>query len=143
MASCIGIALTSGCASTHKNDVVLEEKINNVSLGKIQKVLQVGMSGAEVISILGSPNIVTRDMTKHEVWVYDKISTNFAFSNSSGKLALSLWGVTQPASVLYNAEPSVEKSAGASAMTQRTLTLIIKMNTNGAVDDFTYHASSF
>lgn len=135
--------LIIGCASTNKNDVVVTEQINNVSLGKIQKVLKTGMSGAEVVSMLGSPNIVTKDMMRHEVWVYDKLSTNFAFSNSAGKLALSLWGVTQPAGVLYNAEPSVEKSAGASSVSQRTLTLIIKMNSNGDVDDFTYHASSF
>ena len=42
------------------------------------------MSGAKVIETLGSPNIVSTDETRREVWVYDKISTERIYSTSSG-----------------------------------------------------------
>lgn len=133
--------ILSGCASLDRFDASPSESVNNVSLGRVQKEIKVGMSGAEIVTVLGSPNIVTRDADKNEVWIYDKISTNFAFSNSGGKLAISLFGSTD--NYLYTASPSVEKSAGAASTSQKTLTIIIKMDSNGSVKDFTYHASSF
>ena len=50
------------------------------------------MSGAEVAGVLGSPNIVSTDEERREVWIYDKISTDVAYSTSSGGLAALVLG---------------------------------------------------
>jgi hypothetical protein len=150
-----------GCAQTHKAETQGDELTNSITVGKVQRELKTGMPGSDVVAILGSPNIVTRDKNKMEVWIYDKISTNYTFSNSSGKLALTLYDLTLQNRVvpqtifgspivlgggnaaLNGAGASYNRSAGASSMNQKTLTILIKMNGDGLVDDFTYHASSF
>lgn len=150
-----------GCAQTHVAEVNNDKLNNNLTVGKVQREIKTGMPGAEVIAMLGSPNIVTRDRNKSEVWVYDKISTNYAFSNSSGKIALTLfdWKSREAAhpEVIFGANQILGgaravaqaggteygRNAGATSINQRTLTIIIKLDNNGLVDDFTYHASSF
>jgi len=37
-----------------------------------------------VATVLGSPNIVTTDTERRETWVYDKISSEVAYSESEG-----------------------------------------------------------
>ncbi len=150
-----------GCAQTHVAEVNNDKLNNNLTVGKVQREIKTGMPGAEVIAMLGSPNIVTRDRNKSEVWVYDKISTNYAFSNSSGKIALTLfdWMVREtvhPETVFGTAQvlgglsvaekarrAEYGRNAGATSINQKTLTIIIKLDQHGMVDDFTYHASSF
>jgi outer membrane protein assembly factor BamE (lipoprotein component of BamABCDE complex) len=153
----ITLLVDTGCASISSADVNNASDIKDkVTVGKVQREIKTGMSGAEVISVLGSPNIVTRDKAKREVWVYDKLSTNFAFSNTEGKMSLSLFNFGKnPDSTgdfISNFVPPVmtgggsagyAQNAGASSISQKTLTIIIKLNDDGIVDDFTYHASSF
>ncbi len=149
-----------GCAQTHKSAVQSDEQTNNLTAGKVQREIRTGMPSSEVIGILGSPNIVTRDKNKLEVWVYDKISTNYSFSNSSGKIAISIFdynagftSIPNPAVLgfldgrqdasLINHSAGYNRSAGAVNSNQKTLTIIIKISADGLVEDFTYHASSF
>lgn len=134
------IGIATGCASLDRHDVT-DSKIGNISVGKVQKEIKVGMPAAEVITILGSPNIVTKDARRQEVWVYDKFATNYAFSNSGGKVALTMWSIKPDD--LINTDGSLNRQSGASSLSQKTLTLIIKLTEDGLVDDFTYHASSF
>jgi len=138
----IPLLLISGCANDFHKKQLGEESVSKVTVGKIQKEIVVGMGGAEVITLLGSPNIVTKDKKGREVWVYDKLSTDFAFSNSGGEVALLLLdGRTNRQ--LFGGQVGGGLSSGVSRMSQKTLTLIIKINAKGAVEDFTYHASSF
>ncbi|MGH8204763.1 MAG: hypothetical protein ACREST_09155, partial [Steroidobacteraceae bacterium] len=58
-----------------------------LTVGTVQKEIRVGMSGAEVAAALGSPNIVSTDEERREVWIYDKIATDAAYSSSSGGIA--------------------------------------------------------
>ena len=44
---------------------------NDLTLGKVQSQLEVGMSSASVVELLGSPNIVTNANNGYEVWTYD------------------------------------------------------------------------
>lgn len=102
---------------------------DKLTLGTVQKEIRVGMSGSDVVSILGSPNIVTTDEQRRETWVYDKMSTNVSYEQREGMVFLVIAG-----------------GAGASGTTstsQRTLTVIIKFDEKHAVRDFAYHASSF
>ncbi|WP_211753491.1 hypothetical protein [Nitrosomonas aestuarii] len=87
------------------------------------------MSNAEVAQVLGSPNIVSTDEERREVWIYDKIATDYAQSSSSGGVNILILGVGA--------------SAGASSTSQRTLTVIIKFDNVGKVRDFAYHTTRF
>ena len=99
------------------------------------------MSGAEVAQALGSPNIVTTDELRREVWIYDKFSTDVAYSTSSGGVAALIFG--GGGSVGGGAGSNVGQSAGAGSASQKTLTVIIKFDEARRVRDFAYHTSSF
>lgn len=133
--------LMSGCggAAYHKA-AVRDESSGRMTVGTVQKEIRVGMSGAEVASVLGSPNIVSTDELRREVWIYDKISTERAYSSSSGGISSLILG---GGSVVGGVGSGYSSSSGASSTTQRTLTVIIKFDESGKVRDFAYHTSRF
>jgi len=118
-------------ASEHAREVnAARNQGDRLTVGTVQREIRQGMSGAEVALALGSPNIVTSDERRRETWVYDRISTERAYSESSGGVnALFLAGVNQ--------------RAGAAQTSQRSLTVIIRFDENARVRDFTYRQSSF
>ncbi|TXE85794.1 outer membrane protein assembly factor BamE [Campylobacter volucris] len=113
------------CNKTLYNPQV-DEKI---TVAKAQKDIKIGMSSSEIIEIMGSPNIISTDEQRREVWVYDKISTQRAYQNSSGGISIIFAGVAG--------------NSGSNVGTQRTLTVIIKFDNNQKVRDVAYHTSSF
>jgi outer membrane protein assembly factor BamE (lipoprotein component of BamABCDE complex) len=72
-----------GCmsAAQHQQDISSAEE-QRLTLAAVQRNVRVGMSGAEVLSSLGSPNIISTDEQRHEVWVYDRIATEYVHSES-------------------------------------------------------------
>jgi len=140
------IMLYVGCipASQHRQNVRNDET-DRLSVGKVQREIRVGMTNAEVVEVLGSPNMVTTDEKRREVWVYDKIATDHAYSTSSGGVsALILGGLAGGSGALGGGVgPSYSKSSGASSTSQRTLTIIIKFDEQSKVRDFAYRQSSF
>ena len=94
------------------------------------------MSGAEVASVMGSPNIVTTDEFRNETWIYDKISTQSVETESVGATGtlrfLDDWGP------IAGATRSRDNTTS-----QRTLTVIIKFDEFREVRDFAYHTSRF
>jgi len=132
----------SGCmtAAEHKADVA-EPAGERVTVGTVQKEIRVGMSGAEVAAVLGSPNIVSTDEERREVWIYDKISTDVAYSTSSGGLSALILG--GGSGVGGGVGGSAGRSAGAASTSQQTLTVIIKFDDQKKVRDFAYHTSRF
>lgn len=137
-----GVLSISGCmtASQHRADVE-EPAGDRLTVGTVQKEVRVGMSGAEVAGVLGSPNIVSTDEERREVWIYDKISTDVAYSTSSGGLAALVLG--GGSSVGGGVGGSASRSAGAASSSQKTLTVIIKFDNEKKVRDFAYHTSRF
>jgi outer membrane protein assembly factor BamE (lipoprotein component of BamABCDE complex) len=115
------------CASSQKSADTT--KTDNISVGKVQREIKIGMTSAEVVEVLGSPNIVTTDEERREVWVYDKMSTQVDSSSSSKGIWLVVVGAGS------------DKSS--SSTSQRTLTIIIKFDNEGKVRDFSYRTSSF
>ena len=103
---------------------------DRLSVGKVQREIRVGMSSAEVVEVLGSPNMVTTDEKRREVWVYDKIATDHAYSTSSGGVsALILGGLAGGGGAMGGGiGPGFSKGSGASSTSQRTLTIIIKFD---------------
>ncbi|MBN1614584.1 MAG: hypothetical protein JW950_08985 [Deltaproteobacteria bacterium] len=135
-----------GCLSAgqHKN-AVRDDDTDRVTVGKVQREIRVGMSSAEVINVLGAPNMVTTDEMRREVWVYDKIATEKVYSSSSGGVsALILGGIVGSGGALGGGlGPNISIGSGAASTTQRTLTIIIKFDESNKVRDFAYRQSSF
>ena len=130
----IAIAALAGCASTAHYNPQADE---NLTVGTVQKEVRIGMAGGEVAAVLGSPNIVSTDEDRNEVWIYDKISTQYVHSDlKAGVLAIGGGS---------DAVGGVTASAGqrSGATSQRTLTIVIKFDENKLVRDFAYHTSRF
>lgn len=139
----VAFALTlQGCqnAAYHRAQVQ-DDATDRVTVGTVQKEIRVGMSGAEVAQALGSPNIVSTDEERREVWIYDKLATDRAYSSSSGGINALILGFGGSAAGLGGVGAS--GSAGASSTSQRTLTVVIKFDANKKVRDFAYHTSRF
>ena len=116
-----------------------------MTVGIVQKEVHVGMTQPEVIAALGSPNIVVRDSEGREMWTYDKIATEASYRKSSGNVRANggAGGVTGTTLVLGMMGGQYSGESGASATTQRTLTVLIRFDDNNLVESFAYHASSF
>lgn len=127
----------TGCASMHAKDVQQGMDGDRLSVGNVQREVRKGMSGAEVIEALGSPNIVSTDENGWEVWVWDKISTEVAYSQSSGGIIGLLVGGSG------GGLGGASMDSGASSKSQRTLTVVIKFDGDKKVRDFAYHTSRF
>ena len=142
LVAAMAVVFLSGCMMTPQHRrAVRDDSGDRMTVGKVQKEIRVGMSGAEVAQVLGSPNIVSTDEERREVWIYDKISTEEAYSTSQGGVAsLILVGLTD---VFLGGSGGLSGSSGASSTSQRTLTVIIKFDENKQVRDFAYHTSRF
>jgi len=146
MKNLIGIILIpvilAGCASAgdHRR-AVQDDTGDRLTVGTVQKEIRVGMSGADVAAVLGSPNIVSTDEERREVWIYDKVATDFVQSSSSGGISALILGFGSSGGALGGG--NYGSSAGASSRSQRTLTIIIKFDLEGKVRDFAYHTARF
>jgi outer membrane protein assembly factor BamE (lipoprotein component of BamABCDE complex) len=138
----LGLLMNSGCsAGYHAQGVRSAQDGDRLTVGTVQREIHVGMSGAKVIEVLGSPNVITTDGNRREVWVYDKIATESVHSYSSGGIAGLILGA--PNTVAAGGAASGNYSAGANSTSQRTFTVIIKFNEQKSVRDFAYHISRF
>lgn len=137
---------TTGCmaVSQHKA-AVRDDTGDRLTVGKVQREIRIGMTNAEVVEVLGSPNMVTTDSKRRETWVYDKIATEHAYSTSSGGVSALILGGAGSNGLVGGGLGGADYSSGtgASSTSQRTLTIIIKYDENGRVRDFAYRQSSF
>lgn len=118
-----------GCSAGSHKAAVQNDTTDRISVGTVQREIRVGMSSADVVAALGSPNMVTTDDQRREVWVYDKISTEVSYSGSSGYGTLLIVGGSV--------------ASGAASRSQRTLTVVVKFDNEQKVRDFAYRQSSF
>jgi outer membrane protein assembly factor BamE (lipoprotein component of BamABCDE complex) len=111
------------------------------TLGLVQKELKVGMSQTDVVSALGSPNMVTRSGQGHEAWVYDKVASE-ARVRSTG-VGGGAGGIGAPgASLILGVLGGHYRNDSAVTM-QKTLTVVVRFSADGAVESFSFHASRF
>ncbi len=131
-----------GCqtAADHRR-AVQDDSGDRLTVGKVQREIRVGMTNADVVGVLGSPNMVSTDEERREVWVYDKIATDRAYSASSGGVNALILGIG--GGVGGGVGGGASSSTGATSTSQRTLTVIIKFDKDGKVRDFAYHTSRF
>ena len=114
----------AGCGSR-----TAEIKEDRLTVGKVQGEIKVGMPASQVAELLGSPNIVTTDEKRREVWIYDKVSTDRVDTSSSSFAGIIILGASSRDS--------------SSSQRQRTLTIIIKYDEEKKVRDFAYNATQF
>jgi outer membrane protein assembly factor BamE (lipoprotein component of BamABCDE complex) len=138
--------LVTGCAGAkYHREQVSGGRASALTVGQVQKEIYIGMSGAEVAAALGSPNVVTTDAERRETWIYDKISSERAYSSDNGGILTLIFGGGGSngngggGGIL----PSYSGGSGASSSTQKTLTVIIKFDQAKKVRDFAYNASTF
>jgi outer membrane protein assembly factor BamE (lipoprotein component of BamABCDE complex) len=140
------VAFLSGCVTAEEHRTAVSNPVNDrLTVGTVQREIRVGMSTADVAAVLGAPNIVSTDEQRRENWIYDKISTETAYSTSSGGISsLILGGGPVGAGVLGTGVGSgFRQGAGAVSTSQRTLTVIVKFDSKQKVRDFAYRTSSF
>ncbi len=124
LAICLSVGL-AGCVTLEQKDTPRDR----LTVGKVQAEIKEGMAAAKVAEILGSPNIVTTDDKRREVWIYDKVSTDRVDASSFAYGTLIILGGSS--------------SDSASSTRQRTLTIIIKFDEQKKVRDFAYNYTQF
>lgn len=145
MAICIATSLSGCMTAAEHRAAVRDDSAERLTVGTVQRKILVGMPASDVASVMGSPNIVTTDEKRREVWIYDKIATERVYSTSEGGVStLILGGVLVGPGLAGGAvAPYGSQSAGAASTTQRTLTVIIKFDEDKKVRDFSYHSTQF
>jgi len=138
----LAASIASGCttAAQHRADVQ-DDSNDRITVGAVQKEIRIGMSGADVLGVIGSPNIVSTDADRNEVWVYDKLATDVVHSDSNGGVLGLIFGPLGSAGGV--AAGGTRQSSGATSSSQRTLTVIINFDSEKRVNDFAYHTSRF
>ena len=132
---------TAGCVEApYHRGAVTDATTDRLTVGAVQKDIRIGMSGADVATVLGAPNIVTTDDQRREVWIYDRIASEVVQSGSSLTLIPLILGT---GSVAGAGTGSLSRSASATSRTDRTLTVVIKYDEQKRVRDFAYHATQF
>lgn len=125
--ACLSLA---SCATMTPQSTAVEEKL---TVGTAQREIRLGMSGSDVLSALGSPNLVSTDAERLEVWVYDRISTEIVRSD----VRAGVWLLGSSTLSGVSGARNVETTR------QRTLTVIVKFDDESLVRDFAYHSSRF
>lgn len=123
---CLGV---SGALTGCRHPVPVGPEAEKLTVGKVQGEIKVGMAASSVAEILGSPNIVTTDEQRREVWIYDKVSSESVDTQNSVGGSLIIFGGSS--------------SQQQRSRNQRTLTIIIKFDEGKLVRDFAYNYSQF
>lgn len=123
----LGLCLAVGAAGCGGGTAEIKE--DRLTVGKVQGEIKVGMPASQVVELLGSPNIVTTDEKRREVWVYDKVSTDRVDTASSSFAGIIILGAASRDS--------------SSSQRQRTLTIIIKYDEDKKIRDFAYNYTQF
>ena len=129
------LLILAGCSQVQRRSPYIQEE--RITLAKAQREIKVGMASADVVEVLGAPNMVTSDANHCETWVYDKISTEVSSRRDSFGLGALLIGSDAGGGL------GVGGGRYSSRSNQKTLTIIIKFDAENKVKNFTYRASSF
>jgi len=119
--------LLSACMRHPGSDA--DGNVKNLTVGTVQGEIKIGMPASDVAAVLGSPNIVTTDEKRREVWIYDKVSSNRVNTSNSAFGSLIILGA--------------RSQQVQSTTNQKTLTIIIKFDAKKMVRDFAYNYTQF
>ena len=107
-----------GCAPLTPLIDSRQQDTDRFSLAAVQGQVKKGVtSKGEVLKLLGSPNLISRDRSGKEIHIWDKRSSE--------------------------SERSVGFGASVTIQNERTITIAITYNSKDIVEDVTYRATSF
>ena len=119
------------------------EKEDKLTLGTVQSKIKKGMNQTEVLEVLGSPNIVTKNKSGNEVWTYDKVGS----SQSSTSGVSATYGQAQLNqgfwAFLFGGTTNSAQSSSDNSTESKSLTVIITFDSNSTVSDFTYQSLKY
>ena len=119
------------------------EKEDKLTLGTVQSKIKKGMNQTEVLEVLGSPNIVTKNKNGNEVWTYDKVGS----SQSSTSGVSATYGQAQLNqgfwAFLFGGTTNSAQSSSDNSTESKSLTVIITFDSNSTVSDFTYQSLKY
>jgi len=119
-----------------------KEEKNQLTHGMVQMTLKVGeTSQLEVAEKFGAPNITTIDGKGQEVWIFNRHATIAASKTNSKSFSIGLGFGT--GGVGGGAGGGVSNSTSGFEQSSRSMTLIIKFNSQKIVSDFRSRSSSF
>lgn len=125
----VGLSLIAGCMQNTTEAPVAPQK-SNLTYGTVKSQIVKGQTTqTEVITLLGSPNMVSKTKGGDEVWTYSKQSTDSSAESSAYGVGLILAGF------------SGGKSNRSSSVS--TFDLIITFDNNDVVKDYSVVSSQF
>jgi len=113
----LGGFFLNGCQAPLATIPSRQVETAKITLGGVQSRIKQGVASAEVIDVLGSPNIVTSNPDKTETWVYDKVVTE--------------------------AEVATGWSSAVTTKSTRTFLVVIKFGLDKRVESVTYRQTSY
>ena len=147
---CMGF-ITGGCVRAKSPDLPYSnQQKSNLTAGMVKKYVKVGeATQADILTVFGAPNIITRDKDKNEVWTYDRQSiasaSEVAEWNTSGRVGAIAGGLVGSTAVGGGASIGGSSGKGSTAgqVSSATFTLIIKYDENDVVQDYRMMATQF
>ena len=147
---CMGF-ITGGCVRAKSPDLPYSnQQKSNLTAGMVKKYVEVGeATQADILTVFGAPNIITRDKDKNEVWTYDRQSiasaSEVAEWNTSGRVGAIAGGLVGSTAVGGGASIGGSSGKGSTAgqVSSATFTLIIKYDENDVVQDYRMMATQF
>jgi outer membrane protein assembly factor BamE (lipoprotein component of BamABCDE complex) len=134
--SFLAIALF-GCAVPQQR---AQDDSNQLTVGKVQQTLKKGMKQDQVVISMGSPNLVTRDASGQETWIYDKLRTEVSTESSSVSGGIAGGGIAGAS--IFGGAVGASSNAASQIRSQKTLTVILKFK-NQTLTDFSFNSTSF
>ncbi|MDA8957908.1 outer membrane protein assembly factor BamE [Gammaproteobacteria bacterium] len=113
----------------------LELPITEYSSSEVERIsiasasrLSVGDDQTQVIKVLGTPNIITKNKIGNESWVYDKVSNQYEFVQNNNSREF------------FFQKPD-QRSKGAS--TSKTFIVVIDFNDKSLIKDISYRFTQY
>lgn len=99
------------------------------TLGIVQKNIHAGMPQSDIVSCLGTPNMVTKNTEGCETWVYEKKSQSTKETYNKGWFWLLFKGG--------------RKGCQKTETSEKAITLILNFNQNSCLETFSYNSRDF
>jgi len=147
---CVAL-LVGSCVSAKSPDLPYSnQQKSNLTPGMVKKHVKVGVASQfDIATVFGAANIITRNSSGEEVWIFDRQSMASAAEvaewNASGSVAAAAGGVVGTTPVVGGAGVGggAGKGSSASQVSSTTFTLIVIFDENDVVKDYQMQATQF
>lgn len=137
----IAVTVVTICVPSYAKEAQ-KDAPNTLTHGMVQMTVRVGETRqSDILETFGGPNITTIDGSGREVWVYDRHATVTADKSSGFSIGMLVGG--GGGGVGAGGGLGFGKKKSKSEQSSRSMTLIIKFDSNGVVSDFRSRSSSF